>query len=406
MAGKGPRGIPDDHRLQSSRPAPRALSPAMTWRGVLVGFGRVVAGIVIGVAIFLAFSAIMSIQLVTLPAVTGPENVGRVALALEDAGRVDPFATDGRARELSVWIWYPAGDAGGDPAPYLSSGWASALNTLGPLSQDLTAVRTHSIADASLAGQPSVVVLLPGLGQPIAGYSSFAEDLASQGYAVVGINPTESVVVEFPDGHIVPATSLGGVMETNIDDWYVSAERVTNVWADDAQFVVDSLAAGPPAIGPLDFAHVAYVGHSLGGAAAVEACSQDPECAGAIDLDGTLWTEVRHTGLAAPTLLIHHDSSVACDQFCERARVDFATVGASPNVEDLALGGSEHNNFSDLGLMWGPGTFQLDRSNPDRVINITRDLVRSFLEVHVRGASASTFSDAVSRYPEVSDISH
>ena len=360
------------------------------------------AGIVIGVLIFVAFSAIMSIQTITLPAVTGPAEIGRTELALQDTDRVDPFASDGRTRELNVWIWYPTTEAEGDPAPYISPAWASRLNTLGPLSQDLTAVRTHSIADAPLDGQPPVVVLLPGLGLTIASYTPFAEDLASHGYAVVGINPTGSVDVEFPDGHLVPATALGGVMETNIDDWYVSAGRVTSVWVDDARFVVDSLVANPPPIGALDFEHVAYVGHSLGGAAAVEACSQDADCAGAIDLDGTLWTEVRHTGLTAPTLLVHHDPSEPCDQFCERASVDFATVGASANVEDLAIVGSRHNNFSDLGLMWGPGTLQLNTSVADRVVEITRDLVRSFLDVHVRGASPSTFSNAVDRYPEVS----
>ena len=180
---------------------------------------------------------------------------------------------------------------------------------------------------------------------------------------MVGINPTGSVDVEFPDGHIVPATVLGGVMETNIDDWYASAGRVTNVWVDDAQFVVDSLVANAPTIGALDFEHVAYVGHSLGGAAAVEACSQDPDCAGAIDLDGTLWTEVRHTGLAAPTLLLHHDSNEPCDQFCERAAVDFATVGASENVEDLAIAGAKHNNFSDLGRPEPYSTSHRDTTN-------------------------------------------
>ena len=376
--------------------------PTLSWRGALRGLGRVLAGVVIGVLIFVAFSAIMSIQRVTLPAVSGPANVGRIALALEDTGRVDPFASDGQTRELNVWIWYPSVDAQGDLAPYLSSTWASRFNTLGPLSQDLTAVRTHSIANASLDGQPGVVVLLPGLGLPVAYYSSLAEDLASAGYAVVGINPTESVDVEFPDGHYVPATALGQVMEANLDDWYASAGRVTSVWVDDAQFVVDSLVANPPAIGALDFEHVAYVGHSLGGAAAVEACSQDPGCAAAIDLDGTLWTEVRHTGLAAPTLLLHHDQNEPCDQFCERARVDFATVGASANVEDLAIAGSGHNTFSDLGLMWGPGTSQMGTIEGDRMIEITRDLVRSFLDVHVGGAPAETFSSAVERYPEVS----
>jgi hypothetical protein len=59
----------------------------------------------------------------------------------------------------------------------------------------------------------------------------------------------------------VPATALGGVAEPNVDAWYVSAARVTNVWVADAKFVADTLAATAPTIGALDFTHVAYVGH-------------------------------------------------------------------------------------------------------------------------------------------------
>ena len=58
------------------------------------------------------------------------------------------------------------------------------------MSQDLNAVRTNSIAGAPLDGHPPVVMLLPGLGEPVAAYSALAEDLASHGYAVVGMNPT------------------------------------------------------------------------------------------------------------------------------------------------------------------------------------------------------------------------
>ena len=79
------------------------------------------------------------------------------------------------------------------------------------------------------------------------------------------------------------------------------------MWVADAAFVVETLAASPPAIGALDFDHVAYVGHSMGGAASFEACRQDARCAAAVDLDGTLWTDVRHTGLTAPSLVLRHD---------------------------------------------------------------------------------------------------
>jgi dienelactone hydrolase len=370
---------------------------------VLRGIGRVLVGLMAGILIFVGFSAVMRVQSRTLPAVTGAAAVGRIELALRDGARPDPFATDGRTRELAVWIWYPAAEGTtGVAAPYLPTAWAPLVNNLGPLSQDLNAVHTNSVADAALDGRPPVVVLMPGLGQPIASYSALAEDLASHGYAVVGINPTESTDVVFPDGHVVPATPLGGIAEMTIDDWYVSAERVTTVWAQDAEFVVRTLATSPPQIGELDFDRVAYVGHSVGGAASFEACRQDPQCSGAVNLDGTLWTEVRHTGLDVPSLLLQQDRGESCDQFCERATTDFEIAMADELAQRFVVEGSQHMSFSDAGLMWGPATRPaLGSIDADRMSVITRDVVRSFLAVHVLGAPATTFADAVGRYSEL-----
>lgn len=374
----------------------------------LRGIGRVLVGIVAGVAIFVAFSAVMRVQGVSLPTVTGASAVGRTEIALDDTGRVDPFFTDGRTRELAVWIWYPAVEgAAGVPAPYVPAPWAPLVNTDVPavLSQDLTAVRTNSIENSALDGRPPAVVLMPGLGEPVASYSALAEDLASHGYAVIGINPTGSTDVVFPDGHVVGATAAGNVSEMVIDRWYESAARVTNAWAADAEYVVRTLAASPPHIGALDFEHVAYVGHSMGGAAAFEACSQNPACGGAVDMDGTLWTDVRDTGLDAPSLLLQDDQGGECDAFCQRAAPDFDKVMAADNAERFAIAGSRHMNYSELGLMWGPANaIVLGTIEADRMSVITRDLVRSFLDVHVRDMPEAGISQTAGRYPEVQAV--
>ena len=367
---------------------------------------RVITGVVVAVVIFVAFSAVMRVQSVTLPDPTGSSAVGRTEVALNDTARPDPFASDGRNREIAVWIWYPAIDgASGPAADYLPSAWAPLVHNEGPLSQDLAAVKSNSIVNAPLDGRPPVVVLMPGLGEPVASYTALAEDLASHGYAVVGINPTESADVVFPDGHLVAASTLGAISGMTIDDWYASAERVTSVWADDAAFVVDSLKASQPPFGELDFDNVAYVGHSVGGAASFEACRQDAQCAAAVNLDGTLWTEVRHTGLEAPSFLLRAAPGDTCDGFCARAAEDFATVGAAPNAQQLAIAGSAHQNFSDMGLMWGPThALSLGSIDAHRMSVITRDLVLSFLDVHVLDAPAARISEAVARYSEVEAV--
>jgi dienelactone hydrolase len=366
--------------------------------------GGLALALVIGVLVATAFSAVMRVQTRTLPAVTGPSVVGRTEMALTDTSRPDPFATDGRPRELAVWIWYPAvPGSSGPPAPYISTAWADLVDNEGVFSQDLRAVHGHAIADAPLDGHPPVVVLLPGLGQPVASYTAIAEDLASHGYAVVGVNPTGSIAVVFPDGHVAPPMPLGNVTGMDVPSWYVSAERVTNVWADDAAFVVRTLSATPPKIGALAFDHVAYLGHSLGGAASFESCRQEARCAAAVDLDGTLWTQVRRTGLEAPSLAIRAAPKDPCDAFCVAANADFATVDAIGDSTQVRVAGSQHMNFSDMGLMWRPLGYlvSLGTINADRMTQITRGLVLSFVDEHVREAPAGSFADKASSYAEV-----
>ncbi len=393
--------------LPTSTTAQRHLGPTVR-PGRLLGLPhRVVVSLVAAVIGITASSAVTMAQEFRLPAVTGTSVVGRTELALTDAARPDPFASDGRARELAVWIWYPAiAGSSGTSAPYLPPTWADLANSAGIVSQDLKAVGTNSIADAPLDGHPPVVVLLPGLGQPVAAYSALAEDLASHGYAVVGINPTGSALVEFPDGHVVAPTALGGIdpaLLSDIPAWYDAAARITDAWVADAAFVVGTLAASPPAIGALDFDHVAYVGHSMGGAASFEACRQDARCAAAVDLDGTLWTDVRHTGLTAPSLVLRHDPAGECDGFCEAADADFASVEAAGASQQFSVAGSQHMDFSDVGLLRGPGDTLLPVGpiDAERMTLITRDLVRSFLDEHVGGAPAEALAEVVARYPEL-----
>src|SRR5207244_3441742 len=98
------------------------------------------------VVIGVGSSSVARAQARQLAAPTGPSAVGRIELALTDPARVDPFLSDGHARELAVWIWYPTGkSSAGAAAPYLPKAWADAANSVNGLAavlfQDNNAVR-------------------------------------------------------------------------------------------------------------------------------------------------------------------------------------------------------------------------------------------------------------------------
>jgi dienelactone hydrolase len=375
------------------------------------GLGILVITLVAIIIVVVAVSAVARGQTRQLATPTGPLAVGRIELALTDQARPDPFVTPEHPRELSVWIWYPTSKGNtAATAPYLPKAWADAANNINGLAavlfQDNNAVRTNSIAGAPLQGaNPPVVVFMPGLGPSVAEYTQFAEDLASHGYAVVGINPTgSSSVVGFPDGHLVYSTPAGNVAETNIDAWYATAARVVGVWADDASFVVSALAKSPPAIGTLDFSRVAYVGHSLGGNASFEACAHDSRCATAVNLDGTVFSEVRRSGLKVPGLILQAEYKVSCDEFCQRRKEGNKALTLAGPVRDIAVTGAEHYNFTDWSALYAPVLHPAGQLGPidgARAIVITRDVVRAFVDQALRGTPASSFEETVRKYGEL-----
>jgi predicted dienelactone hydrolase len=382
------------------------------FRKIAKGLGIFFVAILVVIVAGVGVSAVARVQTRQIATPTGPLAVGRTELVLTDPARTDPFLNTGRPRELAVWIWYPTAKGNAAAiAPYLPKAWADATNGVnGPaavLFQDTNAVRTNSIAGAPLAGtNPPVVVLLPGLGPSVAEYTALAEDLASHGYAVVGINPSgSSSVVGFPDGHLVYSTPAGSVAETNIDAWYASAARVVGVWVDDASFVISALVKNPPPVGALDFSRVAYVGHSLGGNASFEACAHDPRCVAAVNLDGTIFSEVRRSGLKVPGLILQADYEVPCGEgFCQRRKEGNKALTQAGPVKDIAVTGAEHYDFTDWSALYAPALHpagQLGSIDGARMIVITRDVVRAFVDQAVRGTPTSTFEATVARYREL-----
>ncbi|MGN6130920.1 MAG: hypothetical protein ACTHOK_11330 [Nocardioidaceae bacterium] len=83
------------------------------------------------------------------------------------------------------------------------------------------------------------MVLLPGLGFAAPQYTSLAVDLASHGYLVVGVTPTDSADLTVLDGQPVHASDLGnpsGFTGGRSPAANRTGARVLRVWADDARF--------------------------------------------------------------------------------------------------------------------------------------------------------------------------
>jgi len=316
---------------------------------------------------------------VVLPKPSGPFAVGRTLFDWTDPERDDPYSSAiGKHRELMVWFWYPASAAPrSKPAEYIPADWATLLPWR-PVTIP-TRVRVHAVADAPIApgSQPyPVLVFSTGFGNLPSDYTSLIEDIASHGYAVLGITNTYSApVVRFPDGRVanhLPEASF----PSGPDDAIQSAgNRMVQVWAADIRFAIDKLSqmnsdARSRFQGRLDLSKIGLFGHSFGGAASVEACSADQRCKAAVDIDGNLFGDAPHEGIEKPLLFILSDwtlrppwiqrtlASVSVQRFrrqqAELEREMNDACRESSNCWKAHIPGTGRFNFTDLAVLYSP----------------------------------------------------
>ncbi|WUH96621.1 alpha/beta hydrolase [Spirillospora sp. NBC_00431] len=333
-----------------------------------------------------------------LPSPTGPRPVGTTSLYLKDTSRPDPWVPSVRARELMVSLWYPAKSGDAPRARYMtpkeSELLLKAADVTGVPGDVLSKTRTHAYQDAPPAGRARhlpLVVLSPGFSWPRSSLTSLAEDLASRGYVVAGIDHTyENHATTFPDGRVTTcvACDLPG------DD--VPA-RATKGRAVDVSFVLDQLLSGRAkwrGDALIDRSRVAMAGMSLGGASVSGTMLRDPRVRAGINMDGTQRIAIPQQGLKRPFMFFGQASQ---DETWTR---DWLRLKGWKRW--LHVRGAIHPSFTDydmltqqLGVDYGsklPGT---------RSVVITRAYVRAFMDLHLRHRPRPLLDKPSAHYPEV-----
>ena len=374
------------------------------------------------VALVIAFTGYLIVshnQPLVLPSPTGSYSVGRTEYDWVDESRVDPLSDHvNEKRELLVWVWYPAVASQQDSAaPYVPSAWVNARNKdqgIGRfLESDFSSIQTHAFEDVPLAKSPSmfpVIVMQPGMGPVPTDYTVFAENLASHGYIVVGINATyTSNLIVFPDGRIVPRSEKGTIPD-NADTATIDADasRIGEVWAKDAIFTMDQLERidtdqTSPFYNKLDLAHIGLFGHSFGGATAASVCTIDARCKAGADLDGTLFSYQANGALQKPFMFMTED---ACGKNCETMHQAYSASSSAAYY--LSIKGARHFNFSDLPLrLLPPGRIPFDMMGyigpirPERGLEISNAYLVAFFNRYLKAIDSELLQGPSSAYPEV-----
>ncbi|PRX97814.1 alpha/beta hydrolase family protein [Allonocardiopsis opalescens] len=345
---------------------------------------------------------------VRLPEPTGAHPVGSTGLHLVDEGRADIWNPDAEARELLVTLWYPARAAVGERAPYVTE--AESAATIAAVGLDLPAdtlarVGTHSYTDAPVRRTPGgspLVVLSPGAGFSRTTLTVLAEDLASRGFVVAGVDHAyEAGPVEFPGGRMLDCAACAQ------DRW---AEGTLNRAAD-IGFVIDELT-GPGSAWhgsrAIDADRIGVAGHSAGGSAAAELLRSDERVDAAVNLDGPYYSPALDEGTDRPLALLSSD--LAPPPFHD------SQAGMWPRLtgwrEWLRPAGSGHSNAIDRGVLIDRLGVR-EQVDPAYMRNqfgslpteygqaMVRDYVTGFFTQHLRGVPQPIIEDPASVYPEL-----
>ncbi|MER6361762.1 hypothetical protein [Kitasatospora sp. NPDC001527] len=337
------------------------------------------------------------------PEPSGEFTVGTRVVQWTDPHRPETFTTDpDDRRTVVVQLWYPARKQpdGARRAQYLgrteheartvSEALAGQVGLPGFLLDGVARARSRSVFDAPVEGTGGrfpVVLFSPGSGGVRTQNTAWAEDLASHGYVVAALDhPYDSAAVVLADGRTVTGET-GSTGDRDEDDRL--AAGWTAVRAADLGFVLGRLEGldrgegADPLAGRLDTGRAAVAGHSMGGAAALQAARQDRRFDAVIDLDGYPHGPAS-PALGRPTLALTQAITPATDPRY-LPRLTEALDAATAASYRLTVPGAAHLTFMDGPLYLPPVPSIVGSLGRARSPRVVASATLAFLDATLRG---------------------
>ncbi len=355
-------------------------------------------------AISLCFA--IAVPIAELPAPHGPYGVGTQTYPLSDNKRREIFSNDAnQKRELVIQIWYPTqANLVGKVAPFMQES-----NNLSPflsaplfaiLASHLHFIKTHSLVNAPIAASEKTYPLLIFSHGVLGGRiqnTVQAEELASHGYIVAGIDHTyDSAFAIFPD-----KTIPSQLITSKLNSVSLVGDSAMTQRRQDVQFVLDELqklsmkSSSNELFRRIDFNEVGVFGHSLGGQTAMLVCSKDDRFKAGLSMDG--FRSLPPGAIRQPFMFIQADQVGSPIGIYE-----YLKPSTGPHY-CLKLQHAQHANFTDLPLIT-PLHWIIGMSgdiNASRAMNVIDDYSLAFFNRYLKHAREDLLDCPSPKYPEM-----
>ena len=360
-----------------------------------------------------------------IPVPKGPHSVGTSVLHFTDTARKETVSdTSSEFRELMIQIWYPSEPTKTtETFPYIPD--QRVLQIMkeekyygldSNVIDEWKTLKTNSVVNAPILDKKARFPLLlfsHGLGVSRSHYTMFAEELASFGFIVITIDHPFSGVTILPNSRPISISK-----DKRLKQWSPeTAAEVVEDFAKDALFILNQLSSGKLSRN-IDPKRIGMLGHSIGGASALEVCRIDRRFKACANLDGAPFGVIRKEGVKKPSLIMRSNPVFTDEGLAKngktRAEVDkfFRDLNVPydlliPQQKGIPtyivkIRGTGHLSFSDTPFFKNiPSPFGAKFMDGERSFLIASDYLRAFFDKYLNGRKKGILDETDSPYPEV-----